>query len=372
MKTMWYSAAVLLLVAVTAMAQEENKQPYEWKTSGDTVETFKAEFVLHAKADQSTPEGTINAYALLSDNRTDHAAINQAFYKKGQEVVAKAAKPLYEKLLSVELVKSTEAANADTGKTDDNSYKAGAMTITATSDGEKGAKLVETLQKATYMAEGYDPETGEPTGKMEEQTYETKMRFTLVKGEDGKWRIDRTEQMTKNWEKMDDMGNAPEEWQPTSSVLSWYLNMEEPEKAEEIKQDTPENAALSLWHGLFRQRDSWNRSIFSSGQKGWIEAMKALFTEQGMKAPDDGGEKYEAPSSQREIDKVTDGSEGVKQVRLKPRSEWYGATALHLKKEGDSWKIVKAGYFDMSWNEMGEMVEGEFIEVNNIEELAWR
>lgn len=371
MKTMWYSAAVVLLVAVTAMAQEEKKQPFEWKVSGDTAETFKAEFVLHAKPDQSTPEGTITAYALLADNRTEHAAINQAYYKKAQEVVKKAVKPMYEKLLGEELFKSTEAANAEVGDKDD-SYKSGAMTITATTDGEKGAKLVETLQKSSYMSEGYDPETGEPTGKMEEQTYETKSRFTLVKGEDGKWRIDRIEQMMKNWEKMDDMGNAPEEWQQTGSMLSWYMNMEEPEKAEEIKQDTPENAALSLYHGLFLKRDALNMSIFSTGQKGWVDATKALFTENGLKGPPEDGESFETPSSKREVDKVTDGSEGVKHVKLKARSEWYGSTELHLKKVGDSWKIIKAGYYDMTWDDMGEMKEGEFIEVSNIDELSWR
>jgi hypothetical protein len=54
-KAMWFSAALLLLVAVTAQAQEE-KAPYAWKISGDTVESFKAEFVVNTPADQSTPE----------------------------------------------------------------------------------------------------------------------------------------------------------------------------------------------------------------------------------------------------------------------------------------------------------------------------
>jgi hypothetical protein len=354
------------------MAQEEKKQPYEWKTSGDTVETFKADFVLHATPDQSTPEGTINAYAILADHRTEYAPITQEFYKKAQEVVSKATKPLFEKLFSAELVKSTETANAESEGKDDSDYKVSAMTITATTEGEKGAKLVETVQTTSYKTPVSNPETGEPTGKMEEQSYETKMRFTLVKGEDGKWRIDRVEQLMKNWEKMDDAGNAPEEWQQTGSMLSWYLNMAQPEKAEEIKQDTPENAALSVWHGLFRQRDVWNMTVFAASQKGWVDATKALFTENGLKAPEEEGSAIEMTSNKREVDKVTDGSDGVKQVKLKPRSEWYGATELHLKKDGDNWKIVKAGYYDMVWDDMGEQKEGEFIEVTNIEELSWR
>jgi hypothetical protein len=372
-KTMWFSAALLLLVAVTAQAQEETKKaPFEWKTSGDTVETFKAEFVVNTPVDQSTPEGLVNGYTALTDNRTEYAKMTQEYYAKGATVVKAATKPLFEKLLSEEMMKFRMDAEAAAEKEEDSTYISEATTIVGVTDGKDGAKLVETLQKGSYMSEGWDPETGQPTGKMEENKWETKTRLTVVKGEGDKWRIERIENMQKNWEKADEMGNAPDEWMEVNNAISWYLEERKPEVATELKQDTPENAALSLFNSVFRNRDNWYAEIYARGIKGWVDAVKPLFTEKGLKGPAEDGEKYETPSSTREVDKVKDGADGVKMVKLKSRSEWSGPVEVHVKKIGEVWKIVNAGYYDMEWTDMGEMVEGEFKESKDLDTLGWR
>jgi hypothetical protein len=370
-KAMWFSAALLLLVAVTAQAQEE-KAPYAWKISGDTVESFKAEFVVNTPADQSTPEGVVTGYALLTDNRSSNAELNGELYAKTTAVVKAGTKPMFEKLLSEEMLKVRADAEAEAAKkAEESTYKTEATTIVGVTDGKDGAKLVETSQKGSYMVEGWDKDTGQPTGKMEEQTWETKSRFTVVKGEGDKWRIDRIEQMQKNWEKADEMGNAPDEWVEVGNALGWYMDERKTEKAEDLKQDTPEAAAVSLFNSVFLSRDNWTMEIYTRGMKGWMDAVKPLFTEKGLKGPAEDGEKYELPSAIRVVDKVTDGTDGVKKVKLKARTEWSGAVEIHVKKVGDVWKIVNAGYYELEWNDMGDMVEGEFKEHKDLDSLGW-
>lgn len=369
MKSWCMSAAALLLVAVSAQAQD-SKPAYEFKVSGDTVDSFKAEFVLNAKLDQGTPEGTVAAYALLTDNRTENSGPTTEFYKKGAEIVNKAVKPLFEKLLSEELMKLRNEAE---GKTEEETtYKAHATEIKGITDGKDGAKLVETYQKTTYMAEAWDPETGEKTGKMEEQSWESKFRYTCIKGEGDKWRIDRVESLMTNWSEMDEEGNAPEEWTETTSTIHWYLMDQEVTKAEELKQDTPENAALSLFNCAFQNRDNWNSELFRRGQKGWLEAIKPLFTEKGLKGPEDSGEKFSFTKEARAVDKVSDGTDGVKKVKFKQMNDWAGAVEVHCKKVGEVWKVVNAGYYELEWNDMGDMVEGEFVETKELDTLTWR
>jgi hypothetical protein len=373
-RAMWISATVLLLVAVSARAQDAKKAAFEWKTSGDTVETFKAECVLASPIDQSTPEGVVNGYTLLTDNRSEHREASDAIGKKAEELVAKAVKPLYDKLLGEELAKSREAAIAESSKeSSKGSYKSEATTITSVTDGKDGAKIVETSQKGSYSSEEWDYEKGEPTGKMVETPWENKSRYTVIKGEDGKWRINVIEMLQKNWDKADDMGEAPEEWMPSQSALIWLMQEQPETKPAELKQDTPENTAQSLFNSVFASADNYQNKVFASAKQSWIGLLKPLHTEAAMTPPkDEDGAKFATAERSHEVDKVTDGSEGVKVVKFKATSEWSGAIEIHVKKTGDVWKIVKAGYYDVKWDDMGEMSEGDFVEVTNLEQLRWR
>jgi hypothetical protein len=378
---MWFSAALLLLVAVSAQAQD-SKPPFEWKTSGDTVETFKAELKLNTAIDQSTPEGTVNGFSLLTDGRDEHREAFDAVSEKAYAAIDKSVDPLFEKLLSEELNKSRLDARAESRKKGSSSYKSGATTIVSVTEGKDGAKLVETLQKNSWMNEEYDPETGEKTGKMKEEIYENKGRYTLIKGEDGKWRIDSYERMQKNWEKMDDMGNAPEEWVVSDTMLSWLMQKYEPAKTADLKQDTAEAAAQALFNCVFPKRDNWERQSYASAQESWLVVLKPLHTENAIKAAaakDGEGKEGEAEietgdSGSREVDKVTDGAEGVKQVKFKARTEWSSPMELHVKKTGDVWKVVKVGVYDKDWENMDENGNApeKFREITNVEELRWQ
>lgn len=384
-RTLGMSAGVLLLVAASVSGQETEAKkpaPFEIKISGDSIENLKTEFKLNAKLDQSSPEALINSYCLLADNRSEVNDANEASFKKVQDILRKAEQPIRAKLFTEEMDKKVSEAKKPEADSDDSDYGAEPTEITKVSDGADGAKLVETLQKTWYMMESWDEETGEPTGKKEKQVNEQKQRFTCSKGEDGNWRIDTVESWQPDYENWNGMEDPAHKWTPTRTIIHWMMEQEKPEKPAELKQDTPENAALSLFNHLLRQRETWNDEIQSRAIGGWVDALMPLFSEKGMKDPSEAEEEGEEDGEEedmfgrnkkREIEFVSDDADGVKRVKFKKSSEWFGAVEVYVKKDGEVWKIVKTGYYETDWDmDTGDMKETEFVEEYNLEMLAWR
>ncbi|MBZ0138090.1 MAG: hypothetical protein K8I27_17170 [Planctomycetes bacterium] len=383
-RTLGISAGLLLIVATTISGQEtETKKslPFEFKVSGDTVETFKSEFKLNAKLDQSTPEGLINSYALLTDNRSDVSKALEDSFKPVQEIVRKAEQPIRAKLFSEEMNKKvSEAEKPDEDSKGDSDYRSEPTEVTNVTDGDNGARLVETVQKTSYMTEAWDPETGEPTGKMEKHEDENKFRYTCIKGEDGSWRIERVESWQQDWDNWNGMDDEPAyKWTESATMVHWMLKRESPAKPEELKQDTPENAALSLFNHLLRQRETWSDTMQQRALRGWIDAIMPMFTEKGLKGPEEKKEEGEEEmegfdkSPKREVEFVSDDADGVKRVKFKQTSEWFGSVEVYVKKDGETWKIIKAGYYETDFDmDSGGMKETEFVEENNLDMLSWR
>ena len=233
------------------------------------------------------------------------------------------------------------------------------------------------------MMEGWDEETGEPTGKMEKQENEYKNRFTCSKGEDGSWRIDGVERWEQDWENWNGMDDEPAfKWVATSTIVHYLMAREAVKKPEALKQDTPENTALSLFNHLLAQRSAWNDEMRAKALRGWADAIMPLFSEKGMKDPnekkegeegEEGEEEMFGKEAKREVEFVSDDADGVKRVKFKKTNEWFGSVEVYVKKVGEVWKITKAGYYEMDWDmDSGEMKETEFIEENNLEALSWR
>ena len=380
-KTLGVSAGLLLIVATTISGQETapaKPLPFEFKVSGDTVESFKAEFKLNAKVDQSTPEALVNSYCLLTDNRSEVSDAIEKTFDPVQDIVRKAEQPIRAKLFSEEVQKKVaEAEKPDEESSKDSEYGRNATEISNVSDGANGAKLVETVQVTWFMMESYNEETGEPTGEMEKQENKSKQRFTCSKGEDGNWRIDKVE-AKYSWG-MKGTDEEESEWEPTSTIVHYMMMREAVEKPEELKQDTPENAALSMFNHLLRQRSAWQDEMQSRALSGWVEAIMPMFSEEGLKNPDEakegeeGEEEMFGENTKREVDFVSDDADGVKRVKFKASNEWMGAVEVYVKKDGEVWKIVKAGYYEMDYDmDSGEMKETEFVEEYNLEMLNWR
>ena len=375
--TLGISAGVLLLVAASVSGQDTEAKkplPFEFKVTGDTVETFKAEFKLNAKIDQSTPEGLINSYCLLADNRGEVSKAQETAFKPIPDIIRKAEQPIRARLFTEEMAKKVaETENPDDSE-NKSEYGQEATEILSVTDGKDGAKLVETVQKTWFMMEGWDSETGEPTGKMEKQEREAKLRYTCSKGQDGNWRIDMVERQEQAWAGMDEEPSF--EWVATKTTIHWVMERAKAGKPDELKQDTPENAALSLFNHLLRQREAWNDEMHYRALRGWMDAIMTMFSEKGLKGPEkeEGEDDTElfGTKVKREVEFVSDDADGVKRVKFKPSNEWFGAIEVYVKKEGEVWKIVKTGYYETDWDMEGNMKETDFVEEYNLDMLTWR
>ena len=371
--------AFLMLASVAAVAatgQDDKKlPPFELNTSGDTVETFKADFKLHAKLDQSSAEAVVTTYDLLTDNRAETAAINRAAYGAMNDVVAAATKPMAERLLSA-AVRKTEAeaavqAEADVAKAD---YQTTPSKITKVSDGASGAKLVETYQKATYKYRRWDSKTGRETDEWEDGEWETTLRYTCVKGDDGKWRISGIDMQVTDWdavEDFEDMDNLPTKWEPTQSRIVWHLQKHDIAKPAELKQDTAQNAALSLFDALVATQVAHEHELTARLSKDWLAALKGLLTPELIKA--ESATDSATGAAAREVESITEGEDGITKVRFKPRHEWCGGVEIHVKKTGDAWQIVAGGFYPVVWaTGRDDAAPGELQLEKSLRNLSWR
>ena len=375
-RTLLASLILATAAAVAATGQDDKKlPPFEFNTSGDTVETFKANFKLHAKHDQSSAEAVVTTYDLLSDSRAETVAINRAAYGAMHDVVAAALKPMTERLLSEAAItaeaEGRKRADDDVAKAD---YKTTPAKITKVSDGASGAKLVETYQKSTYKYRRWDPETGRETDEWEDGEWETILRYTCVKGEDGKWRISSIDAQETDWDAVDDfedMDDMPTKWEPTPSRVKWHLQEQDIAKPVELKQDTAQNAALSLFDALFATQTMHETDLSARISKDWLDVIKGLLTPELIKK--ESAKDENAAAAAREIESVTEGEDGITKVKFKSRRDWCGGVEIHVTKTGDSWQVVAGGHYPMIWAAGRETpAPGELQIEKRLRNLSWR
>src|SRR5688572_10071334 len=106
---------LLLIAAVVAVSAQAEKPPFEWKVSGDTVETFHMELVANQKADQSSAKNTVLTYAAFTDNRESTAAMMKDVGSKWGAAVKKSLVKHENELLTVEAIKAMNAESAEAG-----------------------------------------------------------------------------------------------------------------------------------------------------------------------------------------------------------------------------------------------------------------
>ncbi|MCC7510615.1 MAG: hypothetical protein IT464_14730 [Planctomycetes bacterium] len=382
--TLAWTTATLIAVAAIAGAQDTGekpaaKPPFAWKISGETAEEFKAEFVSNHKADQSTPTLLVETYAAYTDSRDELKPENDRVSKMWQDALNRSMAKMEAVLLTDEAVKAMqeEAAKSAEKNEKDATYisKRQPMKVVSETDGADGSKIVETTQSMHVRQKKWGTE------EWTEETTENKFRFTCIRGDDGKWRIERVEAWRRDWEGAGKGGEAKYTWQEESSMLAflYYMREEvkkwEKRKLPEAAQDTPRNAATAIFATLMPSRQRLEERLVLSIH-GWFEAMEALVTD-GFKKATAGKvlesskkvEEKEEPA--REIESETDGEGGIKIIKFKPRYEWGGAIEMHMKQVDGKWKLAKAGVWEKDYNDKGEP-EQKFAEQANIYSLRYR
>jgi hypothetical protein len=359
-------ALVLLMgVGVFALAQEEKKEaadePGSFKVSGETIDDFKVEFTHPDEPDLSTPMGAAKACIAISDGRSSFEDQEVEVFRKWGEAAQKALKPFEEKLLSEEALEDRKALAKKREELRSRPSSGGVLPVTL---GE-----TKELEDGRVQISGTSHEYSDWKGERKE--YASPVRYTLKKGEDGKWRIDKVEGA---WEDEDEEGNKTFEWYEDYGVLEMYYNYagaaESLEAVPALKQDTPENAALSLTGSLCRRWTLLDWRFYDKVMTPYMNALESLCTKEWkdyLKEVAKGDEDAEEPKP-REVESVRDGEGGIKIVRFKPEQEWNGPLDIHVKKSGDLWQVVCAKSVKLPESEDGEE---EYQQLEDIYAASW-
>ena len=291
------------------------------------------------------------------------------------ELVNEAEGPIRAKLFTDDARKKMQQADKPKSDARKIEYGKEATEIAEVTDHEDGRKLVETSQVAWYVGEVWDAEAEEMVTKRQED--KIRMRFTCSKAESGDWQIDRVERW--QFSKKASKGGARRisDWVAVPTALHNVTPRETPPDPEPLKQDTPENAAHSLFDHLLRQRTIWKHELRSRALRGWIDALVPMFSEEGLKDPIEEElaqlKKKAGDQPAREIEFTSDGVDGIKRVKFKRGDGWMGSVEVHLKQEDEVWKVIKAGYYRVEIDrETGVPTEARFVEEYNLELLDWR
>lgn len=337
------SLALLGCITVTIGAAEAPPEipPYEWKCEGDTAETFKAEIVVKQKIDQSTAKGVVEAWCGFSDTRDLTRKADMTARTAWARAVAKSMQDWETKLLGETLRLSTDKARAEESANDGLAERSmHPTTITGETSGEAGAVIVETLQKIVQKRHGKD-------GAVHDESYDKKCRYICAKGTDGLWRITKSETAQRDW------GKEEETWvwrQDTGMLGLFYFATKgkAPVAAQDPKQDTPENAALSVYNSLLARAKVLDHKLYTTAFPGWVKACEGLFEagylEQIKKEVDDMLARAEGqPAGKVELDTTSDGQDGRKIVQFKPVREWSPPVQMTLKQVDGKWQVEAAG-----------------------------
>lgn len=357
---------VVMALLLTGPLLAQEKSPFEWKVSGDTVETFRMEFVANHKADQSSAKAAVLTYAAFTDNRQSTAGMMKEVGAKWDAVVKKSLEKYEGELLTVEAIKAMNAIAIEPGL----ERTLHATTVTAETT-DKDVTFVETSQ----VVEVPYKELG--TGKVLTQKQEVKVRFACVKA-DGKWRIRGIEQQVVDQEGAPKDGKAPTKWVADPGLLPVIMFAVKQEEnratAPEAKRETPEAAAKSLFDSLIKRRDVLTESVRAKGLAGWLDVLKPLFTDDFVKAQGDRATewaKQKPADAAREVEKVSENPDGTRTVRFKPADFYSGAIEVRVQRDGESWKIASAGFYEQGRDSFERPV-WKYVAEPNLYNLKWR
>ncbi|MBK9973659.1 MAG: hypothetical protein IPP14_02685 [Planctomycetes bacterium] len=337
------SLAVLACCAIVARGAEAPPEipPYEWKCEGDTAEAFKAEIVVKQKVDQSTARGVVEAYCGFADTRDLTRKADMTARAAWAKALAKSMSDWETLLLCESLRLSTIKARADDAANDGMAERSmHPTTVTGETAGEAGAVVIETMQK--IIQKRTDKE-----GSVHEESYDKKCRFTCAKGTDGQWRITKAETAQRDWSQEKEVYA----WREDTGMLGFFYfatKGKAPAAAQDPKQDTPQNAALSVYHSLLARGEVLNHKLYTTAFPSWVKACEALFEagylERIQKDVDDSLARADGrPVGKVEIESTTEGQEGRKVVLFKPVSEWSPPVQMTLKQTDGKWQVEAAG-----------------------------
>lgn len=337
------AALALLAVAVQGQDAPAEKPPYEWKFEGETADVFKATIVVNQKVDLSTPRGVVEAYSGFTDGRDITRKADSVVRAAWQAALNKSLAGWEEKLLSKEareaLAKARDEDSRDTG-----SDRTSTPTeIKAETKVDDNTVQVETYQKTINRAPGKD-------GQVNESVWENKLRYTCSKGEDGKWRIGKMERHQRDW-------SSEEEkfvWKEDIGMLSFLyftLAAKPPAEAVEPKQDTAENAALSLYTGLIARSEALQGRLGTAAFPSFRDNLEPLFTKgfidaAKIEAEVEGKRPEGEKPAAAEVESVTDGENGTKVVKLKKFSDWSAPVQVTVKQVDGKWLVMEAGVIE--------------------------
>jgi hypothetical protein len=356
--------ALALLFASSLLAQE--KPPFDWKVSGDSVETFKMELVSNVKVDQSSARACVLSYAAFTDNRETTTAMMKSVGEKWDAAVAKSLEKAEAELLTADAINGMRDLKPDAVP----ERKFQAVKVV----GEKAEAGVTWLETTQAVEVPYK-ELG--TGKVLMQKQEIRLRFACVKSGE-KWRIRGIEQQVIDEEGTPKDGKAPTKWVADPGLLPViiYALKQDADRATapETNRESAEAAARSLFESLIVRRDMLTESVRAKGLSAWLEALKPFVTDEFYKAQEALAAdwlKQKVAEPPREIEKVTDNADQSKIVRFKARDSYSGAVEIRVVREGESWKVHSGGYFALKRDSLERPV-WEFTPEADLYALKWR
>lgn len=355
---------VALLLGLPLFAQE--KPPFEWRVSGDTVESFRMELEANFKVDQSSAKACVLSYAAFTDNRESTAAMMKRVGEKWDAAVNKSLEKAEAELLTADAIKALRDAKEEPAP----ERKLQAVKVVSEKT-DKDVTWVETTQavEVPYKELG--------TGKVLMQKQEVRLRYACVK-QDGKWRIRGIEQQVVDEEGTPKDGKAPTKWVADPGLLPVivYAVKQDASRVEvpAARRETAEAAARSLFESLHVRRDVLTESVRAKGLTAWLDALRPLVSDSFFKAQDALAAewlKQKTPEPVRELEKVTDNADGSKTVRFKARDSYSGATEVRVVRVGEGWQVHSAGYFALGRDSL-ERAVWEFRAEPNLYNLKWR
>lgn len=339
------SVLCLLVFVATASAQGAVKPPFEWKVTGDTVDTFQMELVKHHPPDQATAKATVLTYSAYTDNRESASEMMKQVGEKWEAAVMKTLAKYEEQLLTEEANKALDESRKEPeSPTIVRTYEPTKVTRESSYPGGVRVETHQVIHEKRRVI---------PTSKWIEGTREIKRRFYCVLG-DGKWRISKIEQEVK-----DEETKGAKTWQEDSGLLVFMLYAQERNKLRKeipaAKQATPREAAMSLFDCLLPRRDALDDGVHSTGFDEWVGVLQPLFTESHVNRQKQMVAewlKQQPAPVKREIDTVTEEG-GVHIVKFKPIDQWSGAIELQVQKVGEVWKVHSAGVYEQALDGKG-------------------